>query len=90
MLKRRLSWQCQFFSFFTLVLYGGSTAAEFVNSPMGPEFNTIQEVFAAENKKVCLYDSLYGVIERYYPTNVDDFNKSSVDDTTRLLALLKR
>ena len=47
-------------------------------------FNTIYDVFSTENKKVCFHDSLYGVMERKYPTNVDDFRNSSLDDTERL------
>jgi len=50
-------------------------------------FKTIHEVFATENKKVCFHDSLYGVMEREYPTNVDKFRNSSMSDTERLLSL---
>ena len=45
---------------------------------------TIREVFATENKKVCFHDSLLGIMEREYPTHVDSFNKSNVNDTQRL------
>jgi len=47
-------------------------------------FHTIYDVFSTEKKKVCFHDSLRGVMERKYPTNVDDFRNSSVNDTERL------
>jgi len=47
-------------------------------------FKTIHDVFATENKKVCFHDSLLGIMEREYPTHVDSFNKSNVNDTQRL------
>jgi len=50
-------------------------------------FKTIRDVFATESKKVCFHDSLYGVMEREYPTNVDKFHNSSISDTERLLSL---
>ena len=50
-------------------------------------FKTIHDVFANEKKKVCFHDSLYGIMEREYPTNVDSFYNSSVNDKERLLYL---
>jgi len=65
-------------------LYGAGLAAEFVLNPQGPEFKTIQDIFAAESKKVCFHDSLYVVMERDYPTNTDNFYNSSANDINRL------
>ena len=50
-------------------------------------YNSVHDVFSTENKKVFFHDSLYGIMEREYPTNVDDFHISSVNDTQRLLYL---
>jgi len=50
-------------------------------------FKTIHDVFSTEHKKVCFHDSLYGIMEREYPTNVDNFRNSSVNDTERLIKL---
>ena len=49
-------------------------------------FKTIHDVFA-KNKTVCFHDSLYGVMKRDYPTNVDNFRNSSANDLQRLLNL---
>jgi len=50
-------------------------------------FNTIHDVFSIENKKVCFYDRLYRIIERTYPSNLDNLYYSSENDTERLLHL---
>ena len=50
-------------------------------------FQTIRDVFATESKKVCFHDSLYGIMERKYPTNIDNFHHSSVNDSERLFYL---
>jgi len=56
-------------------------------SVVSTRFQTIYDVFSAENKKVCFHDSLFGIMEREYPTDVDNFHNSTANDAERLLNL---
>jgi len=77
------------FMFFTLLLYGGSTAAAFVRStnPHGPEYYTIQDILVKDDKIVCFHDSVKPILERAFPTNTGNFNYSIETDEERLLSL---
>jgi len=77
------------FLFFTLLLYGGNTAAEFVRSvnPHGPEYYTIQDILIHDDKIVYFHDSFKPILERAFPTNVGNVNYSIETDEERLLSL---
>jgi len=76
------------FIFFTVIIYGSSTAAGFVKSlsPHGPEYESLQDLFI-NSKRVCFHNTFYDLMERKYPTNTEYFGNSSELDIYRLFDL---
>jgi len=49
-------------------------------------YENIQDVLN-DDKSVCIHSSLKGIMERFYPTNIENFNYSKTSDVDRLLML---